>query len=162
MDIWATTLRGEYDVKARAPVYWIYIPKSDITLQKCIFWKLRIILWKVRSVLKQKFIHQLTSIYSIRMLGTRNKNISLTQPLLRNWPQSDKAGNYDVTWRVQMLQTRSTWKACGGYRGEDGWESGVTEGCVRKAVIELVLSLRYISQSYGERSGLPLSLHENV
>lgn len=79
-----------------------------------IFWKPRIIPWKARPVLKQKFIHQLTNIYSIRMLGTRNKNISLTQPLLRNWPPSDKAGNYDVTWRVtDEVYVKGLWRLRG-------------------------------------------------
>ena len=97
MSIWATTLRGECNVEANVPVYWIYILKSYLILQKCIFWKACITPWKVQSVLKkQKFIHQLTRVYSMCTLSTKNKNISMAQPVLRNWPQSDEGGDCGV------------------------------------------------------------------
>lgn len=52
-------------------------------------------------------------------------------------------------------------KAWGGHGGEVLQVAGGTEGCIGKAVIELVLSLWCIFQSHGKRAGLPLFLHEH-
>lgn len=53
VNTWATTLRGDCDAETSGPVYWIYIPKSDLTFQKYIFWKPCKTPRKVQSLLKK-------------------------------------------------------------------------------------------------------------
>lgn len=135
VNIWATTLRGECYVEASVPVYWIYIPKFYLALQKCIIWKACIAPWKVQSVLRtQKCIHQLTSIYSICMLGTKNKNISMPQPLLM------REGTMKWGWECKCYRWgpgercgRSPWG--GGRCREDLGRGGVTDGWFGKALL---------------------------
>lgn len=50
------------------------------------------------------------------ILGTRNKTSSW-HSLSSGIGQSDERGDYNVRWRVQMLQTRSKWKAWEGHSG---------------------------------------------